>query len=125
MDIVGENIRQIRRARGLLQKELADRAEMNPSNLSKLERGEYTWTKENLRRLAEALNVGVGAFFADNPATRPMGGVLTTIKTAGASSSDSGVLGAMDAKLDRILMVLEAAEGGDPPYVGSSTLKPG
>ena len=65
MDIVAVNLRRLRQESGLLQKELAGRAEMNPSNLSKLERGEYTWTKGTLNKLALVLGVPVSAFFEE------------------------------------------------------------
>jgi SOS-response transcriptional repressor LexA len=63
MDIVGRNIRKLRHGKGLLQKELAVRAQMDPSNLSKLERGEYTWTSESLEKVAAALEVHIGELF--------------------------------------------------------------
>jgi transcriptional regulator with XRE-family HTH domain len=91
MDIVGGNIRKIRKARGLLQKQLADLAKMDPSNLSKLERGDYTWTKENLERIANALGVTIGELFepSDGRAVSPS-----------ASVADQAVtLGSIDARL--------------------------
>jgi transcriptional regulator with XRE-family HTH domain len=92
-DIVGLNIRRIRQSKGLLQKELAFDAEMDPSSLSKLERGDYTWTKANLSRLGDALGVPVSAFFADEG--RP---VAEPIRVAD---------GAPDRTLRRILVILE------------------
>lgn len=63
MDLVGSNIRKIRKEQGLSQKELAAKAKWDPSNLSKLESGAYNWNKENLSSLALALAVDVSAFF--------------------------------------------------------------
>ena len=109
MDVVAKNIKRIRKARGLLQKELADKADMNPSNLSKLERGEYTWTKENLGRIATALSVDLSALFAGEP----------KIPLIGYAKSDTPlpenwrVLNAIDDKLDRILAVIENQTGDD------------
>ena len=108
-DLVGTNIRKLRQARNLRQKELADRADIDPSNLSKLERGEYTWTKENLERLAKALNVSVAAFFGDHPTVPVMGYVEAKAPKALPNESWQA-LRVMDAKLDRILSVLNAAQ---------------
>jgi transcriptional regulator with XRE-family HTH domain len=101
MDLVGSNIRRIRASKGLLQKELAYLAQMNPSNLSKLERGEYTWTKANLERISEALNVGLVTLFAEEPRAIPVGHSKVV-----AASDTSRALSAIDAKLDRILAAL-------------------
>jgi transcriptional regulator with XRE-family HTH domain len=106
MDIVAINLRRLRRQRGMLQKELADRAEMNPSNLSKLERGEYTWTKENLNRLAAALRVGLDEFFVSEPSS----------STGDSQTAEAGdhlpVLRAIDTKLDWLLATLGALDEG-------------
>ena len=101
MDIVGENIRRIRLSKGLLQKELAYHAQMNPSNLSKLERGEYTWTKANLERIAKALNVSLAAFFVEASKVQSLAAAKGT-----AASENARSLGIIEAKLDRILLVL-------------------
>lgn len=106
MDIVGKNIQRIRESRGLLQKELAYRADMNPSNLSKLERGEYTWTKDNLGKIASALEISISALFADNPKVPLLGYVRSASKDAPALSENWRLLHAIDEKLDQILVAV-------------------
>ena|ERR1017187_5380780 len=101
MDIVAINLKRLRLRRGLLQKELADRAEMNPSNLSKLERGEYTWTKDTLKRLADALGVGLDEFFA-----------AQVQEGAAEPIEHLQVLYSVDRKLDWLLAGLAAFDEG-------------
>jgi transcriptional regulator with XRE-family HTH domain len=105
MDIVGANIRKIRLSKGLLQKELAYLAQMNPSNLSKLERGDYTWTKTNLERIAMALNVGLVTLFTEEPKASLRGLPAGAAKSS-APNDNSQALAAVEAKLERILFVL-------------------
>jgi len=102
MDIVGANIRNLRRARGYLQKELADLAKMDPSNLSKLERGDYTWTRDNLERIAKALGVPVASFFEVQPKT-PASGALSPGSPPSSKRDPLPLLINMDSKLDLIL----------------------
>lgn len=103
MDIVGRNIRELRKSRGLLQKELAARAGMNASNLSKLEQGDYTWTKDNLGRLAAALGVDLAVLFAGEPRIPLLGHAKEGLEEGIAPGGNWRVLNAIDDKLDRIL----------------------
>lgn len=87
-------------AKGVQQKELAYLAEMNPSNLSKLERGDYTWTKANLNRIATALHVSLEALFAsDKPSD--------VLSKESEKAEELRSLGAIHAKLDLILSYLK------------------
>ena len=107
MDLVGTNIRNIRRAKGLLQKQLADLAKIDASNLSKLERGDYTWTKENLERIAKALDVSVTDLFAKDLRVPLVGIVRAGFGKEKLAKDPWQALSMIDAKLDRILTVLE------------------
>jgi transcriptional regulator with XRE-family HTH domain len=55
--IVARNIRQLRRARGLSQEELADLARLNRNYIGMLEREENAPTVDVLESLADALGV--------------------------------------------------------------------
>lgn len=71
MDVVkllGENVRALRRERGLTQEELAARAEMERSYVSDLERGTRNPSVRALGRLAEALGVEPAALLQRGPA---------------------------------------------------------
>jgi transcriptional regulator with XRE-family HTH domain len=106
MDIVAINLRRLRRMRGLLQKELAGRAGVDTSNLSKLERGEYTWTKDSLTRLAAALDVSLDEFFApDGGAEESGGGPIS-------SEDQLRLLSRVNMKLDWLLAGMAAFDEG-------------
>lgn len=60
---VGRTIRQLRLAEGLTQKELADRAGVDPSYIGKIERGEKLKVLERLYRIAQGLGKSLTALF--------------------------------------------------------------
>ena len=72
---MGENIRRIRKNEGLTVTELAPKAGMTKSALSKLENGQISSPVATLIRVANALDVPLAEFFYEEPATRPF--VLT------------------------------------------------
>jgi transcriptional regulator with XRE-family HTH domain len=57
VQLLGENVRRLRKERGLSQEELAFRAGMKRSYLSDLERGTRNPTVRAVGRLADALKV--------------------------------------------------------------------
>ena len=59
----GRRIRELRRARGLSQEELAFRAGLHRTYVSSAERGERNVALVNLERLAKALNVHIRDLF--------------------------------------------------------------
>ncbi|WP_298692963.1 helix-turn-helix transcriptional regulator [uncultured Sphingomonas sp.] len=60
VQLLGENVRQARKAQGMSQEELAFRAGMKRSYLSDLERGTRNPTVRALGRLADALAMSPG-----------------------------------------------------------------
>ncbi|MBL0386924.1 helix-turn-helix transcriptional regulator [Tumebacillus sp. ITR2] len=54
---VGEKIRRFREERGLSQKELADKADVSPSTISKAEGGIFTPSPDKLQRVSDALGI--------------------------------------------------------------------
>ena len=58
---LGENVRKLRRQRGLSQEEVAFAADMKRSYLSDLERGKRNPSVRALGRLADALSVEPGS----------------------------------------------------------------
>lgn len=54
---VGEKVRSYREARGWSQKELAEKAELSPSTISKVEGDVFTPTPDTIQRMADALGV--------------------------------------------------------------------
>ena len=54
---VGEKIRKYREEKGLSQKELADKADVSPSTISKAEGGLFTPSPDKLQRIADALGI--------------------------------------------------------------------
>jgi transcriptional regulator with XRE-family HTH domain len=60
---LGIQLRAVRQKQGLSMRELALQADMEYSQLSKIERGVINTTVSSLQSLAEALNVPVKEFF--------------------------------------------------------------
>jgi len=63
-EAVARNLRRIRHERGFSQEDLADRAGVDRSYISLLERGSYSASVDMLARLGKALGVEAGAFLA-------------------------------------------------------------
>lgn len=61
--MVAQNLRRIRRERGLSQEELADLAGLNRNYVGMIEREENAPTVDALEQLSEALNVDPVSFF--------------------------------------------------------------
>jgi len=61
--IVGDAIREIRKAAALSQEKLAERADLHPNYIGEVERGEKTISVDALFRIAGALNVSITKFF--------------------------------------------------------------
>jgi len=57
--LLGATIRRYRERAGLTQERLAEKAELHPNYLGRVERGEEHISLTALRRLAQALNVRV------------------------------------------------------------------
>jgi transcriptional regulator with XRE-family HTH domain len=62
-ETVAKNLRKLRRAKGLSQEELADRAEINRNYVGMLEREENAATIDILEKLAQVLEVDPIEFF--------------------------------------------------------------
>lgn len=61
---LGERIRELRKATGLTQEELGERASLNYKFIGELERGRVNVSLDSLVKLASALGVAPGSFFA-------------------------------------------------------------
>jgi transcriptional regulator with XRE-family HTH domain len=61
--VLAANVRHWRKVRGLTQESLAQKSEIAPRHLQKLEAGELNVTLHTLYRVALALNVNVGDLF--------------------------------------------------------------
>ena len=60
----GEKIRELRRAKGLSQEELAFRAGIHRNYLGGIERGERNPALDNIAAIAEALGIDISELFA-------------------------------------------------------------
>ena len=63
--ILGAEIRNQRKRSGLTQEKLAERAELHPNYLGRVERGEEHVSVASLRRIGQALSVRVRDLVAD------------------------------------------------------------
>ncbi|MFT3772194.1 MAG: helix-turn-helix transcriptional regulator [Minicystis sp.] len=69
---IGLRIQERRRDLGLTQKELAEKVEMQQSNVARIERGEQNLTVRTLCKLAEALETTATELFVGS-SQRPSG----------------------------------------------------
>lgn len=58
-----QNLRSIRKAKGLSQAQLAEMAEVNQATISKIENGTANFTSEMVSKIASALNVSEAELF--------------------------------------------------------------
>lgn len=80
---IGAKVRELRKARGLSQVELAGRLGVSQGHLSQLERGAYSFTAEQLLDLLRLFNVSVSAFA---PSSRdPLGELQNALARFGAT----------------------------------------
>lgn len=63
---LGEKIKRVRKQRGYTQEQLAERIDIAPRNLSKIEVGACFVTAETLEKLLVALNVTTEELFAND-----------------------------------------------------------
>jgi transcriptional regulator with XRE-family HTH domain len=78
-EVVGRNVKNLRKARGLTQEALAHAAEIDARYIGGIERGEENPTVAVLARIASALDIEPAAFFAG-----PSSPVTTLAKPKGA-----------------------------------------
>ncbi len=69
--LVGPRLRQLRKREGLTQSELARQIGIQQSDLSRMEKGEYRVSLDNLFRILAVFGMNVAEFFADTPAASP------------------------------------------------------
>ena len=63
--IIGDALRKVRKAAGLSQEKLAEKAELHPNYIGEVERGEKTISVDALMRIADALKVPITRFFPE------------------------------------------------------------
>lgn len=61
----GERVRELRRARGWSQEELAERADLDRTYISGIERGLRNVALRNIEQLAKAFNISLKELFQD------------------------------------------------------------
>ena len=120
---LGRKVRELREARGLSLKALADKAEVSESFVSQVERGVANPSVASLRRLAEALDASVGSLF-QGPKTA--GRVVRSNErgrlTHPTRKWEDFLITPRDARrLQVILSMIEPGEGsGDEAYAHDS-----
>lgn len=65
--LLGQRIRQLRKARGLTQEELAEMLEIGTPNISYIENGKFAPSMENFEKLVTIFNVEPYEFYKFSP----------------------------------------------------------
>lgn len=68
--VIGKNLLDIRKRHSLSQSQLAERAKISTEFISRVERGANAPSVKTLKRIADALNEKMGAFFDDPEDTK-------------------------------------------------------
>ncbi len=87
----GDHLRSLRKARGLSQDQLGERANLNGKYLGELERGSGNPSLEVMARLAAALEIDLGTLVGDELARMSPDAVRAEVSKTVASLSDGAV----------------------------------
>lgn len=63
----GEIVRDLRKAKGLSQEQLADKADLHRTYIGMIERGEKNLTLVNICKIAQALKISLSELFTKLP----------------------------------------------------------
>ncbi|MBU1570408.1 MAG: helix-turn-helix transcriptional regulator [Proteobacteria bacterium] len=97
---LGRHVKKIREKLGLSQEELAERADVHPSYIGIIERGEKTPSIHTIEKLAAALNVSMQFLFSfQGGGAKPAGDVSDYM-----SRETLGLLRDIDTKNKRIIL---------------------
>ena len=61
--LIGNRIRELRKAKGLSQEKLAHKSELHYTHVGAIERGEKNWSIDTLIKIAKGLNVEIAQLF--------------------------------------------------------------
>ncbi len=64
-NLVGENLRRIRKVMGLTQEEVALRSDLSQGYINQLESGKRRFTQKSLQQIAKGLNISIVDFFKE------------------------------------------------------------
>jgi transcriptional regulator with XRE-family HTH domain len=121
---IGDQIRQLRKAKGLTLQDLAERIGMSIGYVSQVERNRSTLTVAALKRISEALGVGVTWFFrpgsASDPAERDFivrAGNRRRMSYTGLGLTDELMSPDLNGPLELLYCRIEpGASSGEEPY---------
>ncbi len=104
-----ERLRRLRIERGLSQARLAARAELDPSTVNQIERGAREASPATLRKLADALDVGIAELLEDaSPkAQAPLWSDETSDERRSPTAAELNAVEALDAFCDQLEQFLE------------------
>lgn len=86
MTLIGNNVRKCRMERGLTQEELANRVDVDPSTIARIEGGFRMMSIVNLHAVAEALNVSYDALLRGDDKDARIGNIV--VKLSGQTTED-------------------------------------
>lgn len=113
---VGKRIRQLRQAKGMSARDLADRATLTPSYISRIENGKVSPTVATLGKVVEAMGETFASLFGDNQANGPVVRARERVRLHSQGVDDSRITPAWASRLVILESVIEAgqASGSDP-----------
>ena len=110
LQVLGERIRDLRKARGWSQERFADICGVHRTYMGHLERGEKNVSFNTLSRLADALGISL-AELVSHEGKSPSKKSLATRKAVPPAATNTGDIEGVIRELDRRRMALEETAG--------------
>lgn len=95
VNIIGARIRSYRKSQNLSQEVLAEKADLHPTYLGQIERGEKNATIESIQKISNALNVPMSTLFSnlptaeESPLSYPQDRILQLLSTLNAKEQNA------------------------------------
>jgi len=88
VQLVGSQIRQLRKEHRLTQNQLANRIGVQQSDLSRMEKGEYRVSLDTLFKILGEFDLGIGEFFGEDPTANTTADDLSLLRQVRSLPAD-------------------------------------
>lgn len=107
---VGNRIRQLRQAKGISARDLADRASLTPSYISRIENGKVSPTVATLGKVVQAMGETFASLFSNSQAEGPVVRARERIPLHSRGVDDSRITPAWASRLVVVESVIQAGQ---------------
>lgn len=107
---VGNRIRQLRQAKGISARDLADRARLTPSYISRIENGKVSPTVATLGKVVQAMGETFASLFSNSQAEGPVVRARERVPLHSRGVDDSRITPAWASRLVVVESVIQAGQ---------------